>query len=443
MTRLTRLFVPAARAAAMTSKRDRYVDFLRVFSIAVVVVGHWLMAVVSYRGGAFSGHNALEVIPGLWIATWIFQVMPLFFFVGGFSNFVGWRSAQDKGLSYQEFVRSRIERLMRPTLVFIAAWLVGVGLLSLVGHTELDHLPTILALVAKPLWFLAAYVLVVTLAPAMARLHQSFGARVPFVLVLSAVVVDVCRLVFGLEMVGYLNFAFVWLTAHQLGFFYADGSLTRLSRKLLGVVAVLSLGALALLTTVGPYSLFMVGGAGRGVSNNSPVSVCLVVLTLWLVAVAMLLRPRLSGWLQSQRVWTGVIVVGSKIMTVFLWHLTALFVGVLVLYPAGFPQPAPGTLDWWLLRPLWILVLIPFLVPFVVSFGHFEKPTGGAATSVRLRRAVAGVGLLILGLSGLAQFGFDMTSSVAVGPLPLLSAFCAGAGYLLVSARNPEKEVRR
>ena len=30
--------------------RDRYVDFLRAFSIATVVIGHWFIAIIVWRG---------------------------------------------------------------------------------------------------------------------------------------------------------------------------------------------------------------------------------------------------------------------------------------------------------------------------------------------------------------------------------------------------------
>ncbi len=66
--------------------RERYVDFLRAFSIIVVVIGHWLSAVVIKNENVIRVNNAMLMIPGLWILTWILQVMPLFFFVGGFSN---------------------------------------------------------------------------------------------------------------------------------------------------------------------------------------------------------------------------------------------------------------------------------------------------------------------------------------------------------------------
>ena len=110
-------------AAATPASRDRYVDFLRALSIAVVVFGHWLMAIVFYEDGRVSGQSALEAIPGLWILTWVLQVMPVFFFVGGFSNLVSLKAAYAKGGSPAAFVRSRVERLMRPTIVFIASWM--------------------------------------------------------------------------------------------------------------------------------------------------------------------------------------------------------------------------------------------------------------------------------------------------------------------------------
>lgn len=67
-------------AAATPDTRDRYADFLRVFSIAVVVFGHWLMAVVTVGAtGRIAAGNALTTAPALQYATRVLQVMPLFF----------------------------------------------------------------------------------------------------------------------------------------------------------------------------------------------------------------------------------------------------------------------------------------------------------------------------------------------------------------------------
>ena len=82
-------------AAATPAERDRFADLLRVASIVVVVAGHWLMAVVGWRGGRVEAGNAIALAPGLWLATWLLQVMPLFFFVGGLANLVSARRGED------------------------------------------------------------------------------------------------------------------------------------------------------------------------------------------------------------------------------------------------------------------------------------------------------------------------------------------------------------
>ncbi|MEX0789892.1 MAG: acyltransferase family protein, partial [Actinomycetota bacterium] len=112
-----------ALAEKTPAGRDRYVDFLRAFSICVVVLGHWLIASVYLRDGEVGGVNALHVIPGIWVATWILQVMPLFFFVGGFANLVTLDSLSRKGGDYAGFISSRVDRLLRPTAVFLAVWI--------------------------------------------------------------------------------------------------------------------------------------------------------------------------------------------------------------------------------------------------------------------------------------------------------------------------------
>jgi hypothetical protein len=42
-------------AAATPASRDRYVDFLRAFAIVMVVVGHWLAVMITFRDGRLAG----------------------------------------------------------------------------------------------------------------------------------------------------------------------------------------------------------------------------------------------------------------------------------------------------------------------------------------------------------------------------------------------------
>ncbi len=81
---MTRLWQAAKELAAATpAERNRYVDFLRAVSILAVITGHWLVATVYYVDGSFTGGKLTEVQPGTQWLTWIFQVMPIFFIVGG------------------------------------------------------------------------------------------------------------------------------------------------------------------------------------------------------------------------------------------------------------------------------------------------------------------------------------------------------------------------
>ncbi|HEY7876225.1 MAG TPA: acyltransferase [Actinomycetota bacterium] len=437
-SQLTRL------AAATPVSRDRYVDLLRAFSILVVVLGHWLMAIVYLDGERLDGANALDVVPGLWLATWFLQVMPLFFFVGGFSNSVGWKSAETRGIGVGGFLRSRCERLMRPTLVFAGAWTAVAVVVHAISPSSSGAMARATELLAKPLWFLAVYLLVVALSPAMLRLHHRHGARVLATLAAAVVVVDVVRIAGGLTIVGYLNFAFVWLFAHQLGFFYADGSLTRLSRRALAAMGAGALSVLAILTASGIYSPSMVGMETERASNNSPPTICLIVLTVWLVSAAMALRPAITRWLERRRNWTVVVAANSMIMTIFLWHLTALLVAVLVLFPLGFPQPVGGSAEWWALRPVWVAILAVVLAGLVAVFARFERPkldvTSGARPSPTAIASITGVVLLVAGLAGFAQSGFAFASGGMLAN-PLVNSALVFAGHRLVvggtSRRTP------
>jgi len=428
-------------AAATPDSRERYVDFLRAFSIAVVVFGHWLMAIVYWGQDGLTGDNALNVVPGLWLATWVLQVMPLFFFVGGFSNLVTIDATRKKGGTYGEFLRGRIHRLLKPTLVFVGVWIVVAAAIEAIAPSAATSLANATEILAKPLWFLAVYVLLVALAPSMLSLHRRFGARVLFALAIAAAAADVIRLAAGVTFVGYFNFAFVWLFAHQLGFFYAEGTLARLGRRVHAGMAATGLAALFVLTNIGVYSPSLVGMNSDLASNNSPPTVCLIALTTWLVGAAMLLRPAVSRWLSKTRPWAYVIGANSMIMTVFLWHLTALFALVLVAYPLGFAQPAGGTAEWWALRPVWIGLLLVALVPFVALFGRFERPTRGktvaAVKAISPARVSVGTAAVVFGLSGFATAGFAgvlsapaQVSALGAGPLVSAISLAAGARFL-------------
>jgi hypothetical protein len=132
-----------------------------------------------------------------------------------------------------------------------------------------DRVDVIGLLLGQPLWFLGVYVATTALAPAMASWHAVSPRIALTTLVTGAAVVDWFRLGLGMESVGYLNLAIVWLFAQQLGFLYADGSLTRLSRRTLWATLRGAFAVLVGLTTWGPYPVSMVGMPGE-TSNMTP-----------------------------------------------------------------------------------------------------------------------------------------------------------------------------
>lgn len=83
-----------ALTAATPATRDRYVDFLRAVSICAVVFGHWFIGLIHREDDLVTLSSAVGVTSGLWLGTWLFQVMPIFFFVGGFSNLTAYRAVR-------------------------------------------------------------------------------------------------------------------------------------------------------------------------------------------------------------------------------------------------------------------------------------------------------------------------------------------------------------
>jgi fucose 4-O-acetylase-like acetyltransferase len=369
-----------ALAEATPDTRDRFVDALRAAAIVVVVVGHWLIAVVTFERGQVGATNALAVVPALQWFTWAFQVMPLFFVVGGFANRAALVAAERRGAAdHRTYRAGRVARLTAPVAPLAVAWLVAVPLLAAAG-VDRRTVDLLTSVVAQPLWFLAVYLLVSAAAPIALAAHRRYGVKVLAALGLAALVGDMTRL-------PYANYGFVFLAIHQLGFFLGDGTLLRWSRGQYAALAGAGGAALVVLTALGPYPRSMVGVPGERLSNMSPPTICILALAALQLGLVLLVRPAVNRWLQRPRPWTAVIAVNAQIMTIFLWHLTALAIAAAVLLPLGFPQPAPGSASWWLSRLPWIAALTAMLALLVAVAGRNERralrsPAGGGSTIV-------------------------------------------------------------
>ncbi|MET9705013.1 acyltransferase family protein [Streptomyces griseus] len=399
-------------AGATPATRDRYVDLLRVASLGAVVLGHWLMAAVTPDGVG----NLLAVVPALQPLTWLLQVMPVFFFVGGFSHALSYRSLLRKRPEgsedsvYSAFLRARLQRLLRPTTVFVLVWGAAALLVQLLGGGG-GLTGVTLRMVTQPLWFIGIYLAMVAFTPPLLRLHERYGWGAFAGLAGAAVAVDVLRFAAGVPYVEFLNFAFVWLAVHQLGFLRADG---RVHARRAALLAGGGLVTAAALVALGPYPLSMVGMPGEKVSNMAPPTLALLAHGLWLVGAVELLRAPAARLLERPRVWRTVVAANGVAMTAFLWHLTAMFGVYGALLALDVELPAPASVAWWAQVPLRIALAAALTAALVAAFRTFERPAaptapgapGATGASGGGPLAALGATLCLLGVLGLSMVGF-------------------------------------
>ena len=409
----------------------RAVDAFRAGALCLVVVGHWLAFALFVEGGQLTGRNVQLVWPpGNWL-TWLFQVMPVFFLVGGYGNAASW-SHRRPAVTALAWVGARVGRLLLPTAVLLVTVVASLSVLRLAGVEE--HLVDLMATqIGIPLWFLAVYLVVVPLTPALFAAVARRGLAVPAALLGAALVADVLFVHAGVPLVGYLNYAFFWIGVYALGITWRTGALP--SRP--PIPALLAIGGLTaalLLVWLGPYPVSMLAAQGEEVQNNGPPSAALVALALAQTGVVLLLWPRVERRCERPRVWMGVALVNLHAMTLYLWHMVAGVLAALAFYAVGLVERVvPPSPEWWMWRPAWFAVCIPILVALIGIFGRFERRVvardGGPSTS-GLRVAAVGIGV-VLAAGGMLQLAVN---GLAAGPagLPVLGLVAFGVGSAVV-----------
>lgn len=356
-------------AAATPDTRNRYVDFLRAAAIFAVVVGHWLMAAVWIDDAGFHTQSALAAIEATQWLTWVLQVMPVFFLVGGFSNATSWERSSDE---YAPWLRGRLQRLVRPTMPLIALW-AGIAAIGpqLGLDAQLARIGSQVALV--PLWFLAVYVLMVAATPATTRIWNRHGGRAVVVLAIAALAVDGLRAATSVH-VGYANYVFVWGAIYLLGHAWYQGFFESIrSAVTLGIVGAVTL---VTMTIAGPYQVSMVGVPGVEFGNTAPPSAALLALGFTQIGIALAAQRPMRRLLSRPAAWTATVLVNGSIMTLYVWHMTAmaLTIGLMKLTQSPLLGYAPdGGVQWWASRPLWIGTLAVATLPFLVAFRRFES----------------------------------------------------------------------
>lgn len=393
------MFPTADDVAAQTPpERDRAIDVIRIAALTGVVIGHTVMATSMIHDDVFIWDNLLTTSVVFQALTWVFQIMPLFFFAGAAACVQSWTP----GGSWGGWLMKRCTRLFRPVFWYLAFWVVTL----LVLHRMLPvHIyEPIAGISIQLLWFLGAYVLMLAATPLLYRIttigQLAAGVTAVYAFVMA---VDVIRLhVPGLALLGYLNMV-AWVIPGLFGVAYRRGLLDGRAAAKLGL---LMLGANLALLWFGPYELSLVGIEGQRIANMTPPSLLLAGHAVMMCAFAIAAAPAIARWAQRPRVWWLAAIGNSGAMTLYLWHMPALLAMHLVFDGQGwyrYPgQPNLLALSVIQLSLMVAIVGVLFLVLRPLENNPLPGWDGAVTAEPGPRSAAAGVLLCLAGAATLA-----------------------------------------
>lgn len=361
---------PARRATPKRPPRDVFVDVVRALGTLGVIALHWSMVDATISGGSLHVGNALGSGPG-WLLTWLMP-LPLLFFAAGAA------AGHERRVTTRgpwALTVHRLRRLVRPVGVLLGVWAAAAAVLLALGVPDGVVVPA-LHKVPQPLWFLGVYLALTTATSLVVRAVRRLGDRLPAAVglaVLAVVAVDYVRIGAGHPAAGWLNLLLVWLIPFTLGVAYADGTLTR--RPVALVAGTLGGAAAAVaLIVAGPYPVSLVGMPGDTISNLAPPTAPVAALGIAQVCAAVLARDVLTRWASTGRGARLVAWVSARSMTLYLWHLTAMFaVAGVVMLAMHERLPVPWSADWWSTRLTWFAAMALALGGLVALFGRVER----------------------------------------------------------------------
>ncbi len=436
---------PADGGPHLTPARELSADLYRVVAVVIVVIGHWLISAVTFHDGEFGNDYPLAIFPWAPWLTLVFQVVPVFFLVGGYASATAWMRWQEVGgHRWPDWVRRRVGALLGPTTAYVVLVLATIAVLSKVGVAR-SPLSFGGWAVAMHLWFIPVYLVVVALTPVAVAAHRRWGLMVPAVLALAVAVVDaVAR---SVPEVGSANYLLCWAAVYQIGICWRGGQLRGRRTPLCAVSAAI---LVAVLLALHCYPISMVGAPGAAEQNNFPPTVALLAFAVAQTGLLVAAAPTVTRWLQRSR-WRRLLAVANKnVMAIYLWQMVPVVVVALVGYPTGLlPQPQAGSGAWWLFRGVWLVILALVLAAelallwlaravFSRALPTFVTPLPAWSTTALL---IAGIGVVTVVLARFSVDGF-----APGGRFPTVEAllYVAAIGMLGLTRRGrPEPTARR
>jgi surface polysaccharide O-acyltransferase-like enzyme len=423
--------------------RNHAVDLYRVSGVILIVLGHWLAGSVIYRDGSFGRQNPLLDQPWTQWLTWLFQAVPTFFLVAGYAAAVSWghRRAGD-GMSRRTWVRRRLARVLGPSAVYVAV-VSAIVLASEAAGAAGSTLEYAGWAVAMHLWFLAVYLIVVSLTPIAIAAQQRWGLLVPAALASGLAAVDVAALAGHIPYLNWLNYLLCWGLLYQVGIAWQSGYLAGIRPALL---AAGSACALWLLIWLGPYPISMIGVPGQAVQNTEPPSVAMLAFGCAQAGLAIAFAPAVNSVLQGKAIQRVLSRANANVMALYLWHMIPVVIVAVIAYPAGLlPQPDEGGAQWWFARLEWVVILsvVTAVELALLRWGRrfFAAPLPG----VEVAQGHWAEPVMLAGAL-MASYGFAFLAAEGFAPdghFPWPTAVIFAVGVLLVALRSPSRVDRR
>jgi len=196
---------------------------------------------------------------------------------------------------------------------------------------------------------------------------------------------------------------------------------------------VVALGLLIAVTWIGWYPVAMVGIPGAGLTNMTPPTAAMFLLGLTQAGVILGTQEQVARVTQRPGIWHAVVAVSGVIMTIYLWHLTAMSlvaaIGLFAFDGAAF-KIEPGTWAWWLTRPIWVAILVAVTGLLVAVFARFEWRINTGPTPTHRRWVTLGVLLTAGSAAAVSYFGLATDDAAINWIIPA----AAIAGALLMGA---------
>ena len=384
-----------SRVISDVINRRGAIDLVRSGSLLLVVLGHFTMTVIDTSpSGSVRGSNLLALYPQ-WAWLGMLSPMPAFFVAAGWAN-------------AHSTINNRIRRLR--ILVAVSATVITIwsliSILEIVVTQQSGVLGDGARIATQPLWFLAAYVPLATVTHLLARWSAHIVAVVLTCIGVVAVG-DVARFAFTTpRWVGYPGFFATWAIPWAMGIWWRLQHEKKLlpERKVGASLAVIGVIASIFLVRFAGYHPSLIDAVPGHRSNSTPPTLFTCAAAVMQVGIIMVFAQQLDVLAaQCQRILRrmNALSVGA-----YVWHLTAIAIcaGFVAL---GAPMPTRFSLDWWILRLPWFIMVLVITAVLVVGTRMIQKhlQSKDLQESVHIKTNTVGlvlvsVGSLVTGLYG-------------------------------------------